>query len=180
MSIEPQPAAKTRNLIVAIAAILLAAALFLGFKLDRQGTSLAALAETAVPYEMAMASEKPSVIEFYADWCTSCHAMAKDNLALEQKYGDRVNFVMLNVDNNKWLPELDKYNVDGIPHFVFLDPAKSTQGIAIGTVPRQVMAENIEALIAGNSLPHARLSDGRASQFSAPKPADSTLPRDHA
>jgi thiol-disulfide isomerase/thioredoxin len=183
MSLEPQTtptATKARNLIIAIAAIVLAAALFLGIKLDHQGSSLAALAETAVPYEVAIASDKPTVIEFYADWCTSCHAMAKDNLALEQTYGDRVNFVMLNVDNNKWLPELDQYNVDGIPHFVFLDNAKTTQGTAIGTVPRLIMAENLEALIAGNPLPYAQLADGKASQFSAPQPADNTMPRDHA
>ncbi|AFY68842.1 Thioredoxin domain-containing protein [Thalassoporum mexicanum PCC 7367] len=174
-----QPAAKTRNLIIAIAAIILAAALFFGIKLDSQGNSLGALAKTATSYEVAIASDKPTMIEFYADWCASCQAMAKDNLALEREYGDRVNFVMLNVDNNKWLPELEQYNVDGIPEFVFLDGAKNTQGTAIGTVPKQIMAENLEALIAGNDLPHAQLVDGNASQFNAPKPADNTAPRDH-
>jgi thiol-disulfide isomerase/thioredoxin len=183
MSIETPTtttAAKTRNLLIAIAAIVLATALFFGIKLDKQSNSLAALAETAVPYEVAITSDKPSLIEFYADWCTSCHAMAKDNLALEQEYGDRVNFVMLNVDNNKWLPELEQYNVDGIPQFVFLNEAQTTQGMAIGTVPKQIMAENLEALIAGKTLPHTQLISGSASQFSAPKPADNTAPRDHA
>jgi len=38
---------------------------------------------------------------------------------LKQQYPDSVK--MLNVDNTKWLPEILKYRVDGIPLFVFLN-----------------------------------------------------------
>jgi hypothetical protein len=45
--------------------------------------------------------------------------MAPDVGVLKKQYGESVNFVMLNIDNTKWLPEILNYRVDGIPHFVF-------------------------------------------------------------
>ena len=72
--------------------------------------------------------------------------MAPDIAALEGQYGDKVNFVMLNVDNTKWLPEMLKYRVDGIPHFVFLGKQGESQAEAIGDQPRTIMANNLEAV----------------------------------
>lgn len=93
--------------------------------------------------------------------------MAPDIAQLEQEYADKVNFVMLNVDNTKWLPEMLKYRVDGIPHFVFLSQNGETIAQAIGDQPHTVMASNLEALVTGSSLPYAQAS-GQVSKFSAP------------
>ncbi|NKB17316.1 MAG: thioredoxin fold domain-containing protein [Pseudanabaena sp. CRU_2_10] len=171
---------RLRNLVIAIAAIALTAALFFGFQTQQNGASLAAVAQAATPLESALASNKPSVVEFYADWCTSCQSMAADNMALQKQYSSNVNFVMLNVDNTKWLPEITRFKVDGIPHFVFLDRSNMTIGNAIGVVPHEIMAENIDAMIANKALPHNRLESDRISPFTGPMPADTTQPRSHA
>ncbi|MEO1467086.1 MAG: thiol:disulfide interchange protein, partial [Cyanobacteria bacterium J06633_1] len=57
---------------------------------------------------------------------------AGDLAQLKESYGDRVNFVMLNVDNTKWLPEMLRYRVDGIPHFLFMDVQGEAIAEAIG------------------------------------------------
>jgi thiol-disulfide isomerase/thioredoxin len=173
------PANRARNLLIAIAAIALAAALFFGFQTQNSGVSLAAVAKAATPLESALANDRPTVVEFYADWCTSCQSMAADNMALQKQYGSDVNFVMLNVDNNKWLPEITRFKVDGIPHFVFMDRKNMVVGNAIGVVPRTVMAENITAAIAGKELPHNRLENDRISPFTGSLPADATQPKSH-
>jgi thiol-disulfide isomerase/thioredoxin len=148
------PSSTIRNLIVAVAAIALTVAFFLGIRTQSTSPSLAALAESAVPYELAQTNGKPSLLEFYADWCTTCQAMAGEMAELRATYGDRINFVMLNVDNTKWLPEMVQYRVDGIPHFVYLDNAATPVAMAIGEQPRPILADNLDALIAAAPLPH--------------------------
>ncbi|MFM7603458.1 MAG: thioredoxin domain-containing protein [Pseudanabaena sp.] len=176
----PTTSNQLRNLLVAIAAILLTTALFFGFQSQQNSTSLDAVAAAAMPIDEALANGKPTTIEFYADWCTSCQSMAADNLSLEKEYSDRMNFVMLNVDNTKWLPEVTKYRVDGIPRFIFLDRANQAIGDATGVLPREIMAANIVAAIADQPLPHNRISSDRTSPFSEPKAADISQPRDHS
>jgi len=174
------PTNQLRNLLVAIAAILLTTALFFGFQTQQSSTSLDAVAAAASSIDQALANNKPTTIEFYADWCTSCQSMAADNLSLEQEYSDRMNFVMLNVDNTKWLPEITKYRVDGIPRFIFLDRANQAIGDVTGAIPREIMAANIEAAIADQRLPHNSVNSDRTSPISEPKAADISQPRDHS
>jgi thiol-disulfide isomerase/thioredoxin len=174
------PENRLRNLLIAIAAIALAAALFFGLQTQKNGASLEAVAKAAIPLESALANKNPTVVEFYADWCTSCQSMAADNMALQKQYGSNVNFVMLNVDNNKWLPEITRFKVDGIPHFVFMNNGNMVIGNAIGVVPHAIMAENIDAMLDGKELPHNRLASDRISPFTGPMPADATQPKSHA
>ncbi|AFY73228.1 thiol-disulfide isomerase-like thioredoxin [Synechococcus sp. PCC 7502] len=168
-----------RNLLVAIAAIGLTIALFFSLRVQSSEVSLKAVAQSSMPLDVALANPQPTVMEFYADWCSSCQSMAADNLSLQQQYSGKINFVMLNVDNNKWLPEIDRFQVDGIPHFVFLGADNKVLGTAIGAIPRNILTENLESMLASLPLPHIRLNSGETSPFSSPRPADTTNPRDH-
>jgi len=174
-------AKRLRNIVVALVAIILAAALALGFRTQTSSASLATMVERSTPLEVALSNDKPTLMEFYADWCVSCQAMAPDIAELETEYGDRVNFVALNVDNSKWLPELTRYRVDGIPHFVYLNGDGEPLGMAVGEQPTSILRENLEAAIARHPLPRTS-SIGRTSQFQpGPTPNNNTSndPRAH-
>ena len=169
---------QVRNLLIVIVAIALSVALFLGIKSQNTDVSLTALDENSTPLEVALSNGKPTLMEFYANWCTVCQAMAPDIAQLEQEYTD-VNYVMLNVDNTKWLPEMLKYRVDGIPHFVFLDRQGEAIASVVGSQPRTIMATNLEAMLADSPLPYAQTS-GQVSKFTAPvAPAAKDDPRSH-
>ncbi|MGQ9836816.1 MAG: thioredoxin family protein [Cyanobacteriota bacterium] len=145
-------AKRLRNGLIAVAAVILAAGLFLANQSRSAGTSLEALAQRSVPLEEAQANGKPSLVEFYADWCTTCRSMAPVLASLKEEFAQQVNFVMLNVDNPKWLPELSRYRVNGIPHFLFLDREGELLGSAIGEQPKSVLQANLLALASGAPL----------------------------
>ncbi|MBD2090707.1 thioredoxin family protein [Microcoleus sp. FACHB-1515] len=172
-------AARLRNLLIVLVAIGLSVAVFFGLNSKTNASSLTAMAESAMPLETALANGKPTLMEFYANWCTSCQAMAPDLYALKQEYDDRVNFVMLNVDNSKWLPEMLHYRVDGIPHFVFLNGKGESIASSVGEQPRSIVAENLDALIADVPLPHLQ-TNGQTSQVEVPiETSGSADPRSH-
>ncbi|MDJ1177276.1 thioredoxin domain-containing protein [Roseofilum sp. BLCC_M91] len=155
LNTQSSMATRIRNLVVVLAAIALSVALFLGLQTQNPSTSLSELAETSIPLEVALENEKPTFMEFYANWCLSCQSMVPDMVALRESYGEQVNFVMLNVDNTKWLPEMDTYRVDGIPHFVFLDRQGEAIAETIGELPKPILQDKLDALVAGVPIPDA-------------------------
>jgi thiol-disulfide isomerase/thioredoxin len=169
---------RLRNLLIAIAAIVVATIFALGLKTQTAVATLPAMAKASIPYDVAITNGKPTLMEFYADWCSSCQAMAPEMAKLKEQYGDRVNFVMLNVDNQKWLPEIVSYHVDGIPHWVYLDKTGTAEAEAIGEIPAQIMADNLVALADGVALPHTGTSTGQTSAYTPPNAVKQSSPDD--
>jgi thiol-disulfide isomerase/thioredoxin len=158
------PATRMRNFAIAIVAIILVVALSLGLKTQNSNTSLEAQAAQSQSIDIALTNGKPTLMEFYANWCSSCQAMAEDLAKIKSQFGDTVNFSMLNVDNTKWLPEVTKYRVDGIPHFVFFDRTGKALAQAIGQQPRQILASQLTSLVAGTTS-FTTSQPGEVSQF---------------
>jgi thioredoxin-like negative regulator of GroEL len=179
MAQETSPGNKLQNIIIAIAAVGLAIALFFGLRLQNADASLAAQAQAATPIEVALANGKPTLMEFYADWCGSCQAMSGSLASIKQDYGDRVNFAMLNVDNTKWLPEIEKYRVDGIPHFVYFNRQGETLGQAIGEQPEGLLRSSLDEILA-DRIQAIEQTPGQTSKMSpAADTVKSSDPRSH-
>ena len=75
---------RVRNLLIAIVAIALTVALFFGLQNQNKAVSLTTVDEQSTPLEVALSNGKPTLMEFYANWCSSCQAMAPDIAQLEQ------------------------------------------------------------------------------------------------
>ena len=154
------------------AGFALGVALFAATSLGGAPT-LASLERDAIPLDAALANGRPTVVEFYADWCEVCKESAPNVYDVEREFGERVNFVMLNIDNTKWGGEMDQYGVDGIPHIVFLDKRGKSEGQVVGRFPKQALRANVQALSVGETkLPFAKLEDGVATPVQSSGIAD--------
>jgi len=58
-------------------------------------------------------SEKPAVIDFWAEWCAPCRAIAPIVKELAAQYGDQVKIVKMDIDSNPQTP--GNYGVRAIP-----------------------------------------------------------------
>jgi thiol:disulfide interchange protein len=139
------------------------------------------LARQSLDLPVALSDGRPTLVEFYADWCEACRAMAPAMEAIEQRHRDQLDVVLLNVDNPRWQPEIDRYNVNGIPQLELFD----AQGMAIGRSLGARSAPELEALssalIAQTPLPQLA-GVGSLSELNATTLLNSTVmagPRSH-
>ena len=82
---------------------------------------LKSFGEISVDPEIAFKNNKPTFLEFYAEWCEVCKEMAPKVSDLREEYKTDINFVFLNVDNQKWENYIRKFDVNGIPQVNLFD-----------------------------------------------------------
>ena len=82
---------------------------------------LKSFGELSVDPEIAFTNNKPTFLEFYAEWCEVCKEMAPQVSAFKDEYEKDINFVFLNVDNQKWGNYIQKFAVNGIPQVNLFD-----------------------------------------------------------
>ena len=82
---------------------------------------LKSFGESSIDPEIAFKNNKPTFLEFYAEWCEVCKEMAPKVSTLKKEFENDINFVFLNVDNQKWDNYIRKFEVNGIPHVNLFD-----------------------------------------------------------
>lgn len=108
--------------------------------------ALKAMAQQSLPYDVAIANARPTVLEFYADWCSSCQSMAPVMMELHGHYGDRINFVMVNIDDAQAAAAVKQYAVTGIPHLLTLASNGEIMEQFVGRVPGKLLDQAIAPL----------------------------------
>ena len=64
--------------------------------------------------------EKTVVLDFFATWCGPCKAMAPAMEEMEKKYGDKIEFKKIDIDQ---YPDLAaQFQIRGVPTLVIVSP----------------------------------------------------------
>lgn len=166
-----------RLILVGIALLLAGALLWLRGGIQPQAP-LEKLARQSLDLPAARANGRPTLLEFYADWCQACRAMAPAMEQLEQRRRGQLNVVLLNVDNPRWQPELERFEVNGIPQLEFFASNGEPLGRAVGArTPTELQAIG-DALVAGRPLPQLA-GAGLSSRVESAPAATMAAPRSH-
>ncbi|MBD2550757.1 thioredoxin family protein [Microcystis elabens FACHB-917] len=141
-----------RMVLAAVAAVLVVLMVWLRGGLHPEAP-LERLARQSPEFSVALADGRPTLVEFYADWCEACRTMAPAMERIERQQRGRMDVVLLNVDNPRWQPELERYDVNGIPQLEFFDAAGGSVGRSIGARSGPELEALTAALADGTPLP---------------------------
>ncbi|NLZ70169.1 MAG: thioredoxin [Clostridiaceae bacterium] len=89
-------------------------------------------------------SDKPVVVDFYADWCGPCRMLAPVLEQLDAAVAGKAVVAKLNVDENQHLAA--KYNVMSIPTIIFFKDGKAV-GHQVGLQSLQSLQRAVESLL---------------------------------
>jgi len=132
-------------LLLIIAVVIISLTLFGNF-FFQSTRLLKSFGEISVDPAIAFKNDKPTFLEFYAEWCEVCKEMAPKVSALREEYKTDINFVFLNVDNQKWENYIRKFDVNGIPQVNLFDREGKLISTYIGKQDELTIRDSIAQL----------------------------------
>ncbi len=85
-------------------------------------------------------SDRPVIVDFYADWCGPCKQIAPAMEALSEKWDERVRFAKVDIDAH---PEIARgYNISSIPEVLSFENGE-VNNWCLGAKPAYLMESEV-------------------------------------
>ena len=91
--------------------------------------------------EEVLRAEKAVLVDFWAEWCVPCRALAPILDKIADELGDKLKVVKFNVDENKDVPA--KLGVRGLPTLLLFKGGKVKETLA-GSQAREAVLRAVE------------------------------------
>lgn len=90
--------------------------------------------------EEVLKSDKPVIVDFWAEWCGPCHAVAPVLDKIAEERADEVKLVKVNIDEEQGLAI--RYGIQSIPTIVLFKDGEPVAA-AVGAQPKSMLERSL-------------------------------------
>ena len=91
-----------------------------------------------------LGSEKPVLVDFWAEWCGPCRMIAPVLEEVAEQYEGKAGIMKMNVDENINVPQ--RYGIRGIPTLIMFKDGQEQERI-VGAVSKEAITKVMEKYI---------------------------------
>jgi thioredoxin 1 len=95
-------------------------------------------------HDKVLNSDKPVLVDFWADWCGPCRALAPVMESLSEDYSGRAKIAKLDIDANQQIAM--QYGIRSIPTVMLFDKGQVVDAL-IGVQPKAAYEQSLDKVL---------------------------------